>query len=179
MMAESVLASWDTSRGFEELQFHTTAIFALLHGVRHVVSAQSQLTPSQTEVLLEWGRGRLSYLVRWLRDWDSWQGLHKGCVTISADGICAMTFPHIASNYLITDVIDPLISLCSTPGGVELVSEELISAVERAWSSVQVAYPNPIDIVQGEEFVWCSGLDSIDAKLTELRTTYTGARASK
>ena len=170
-MVEHVLASWNP-QGFEAFQDYTAAIYVLLHCVRETISGRSQLTPTQAKVLIAWSRDMLPRVIRWLRDLQ-WQGLHKGCLAVSGDSAGALAFPHIASNYLIIDVIDPLIALCSTPGGPELISAEFISAVERTWSRAQAAYPNPIDEVQGAAFVWCTGLDSIDAKLRELRAVYT------
>lgn len=174
-MAERILESW-VPTGFKALQGYTAAIYVLLHCLRETLSGRSQLTEAQREVLLAWGRDTIPWVTQWIRDLR-WQGLHKGCVALSGDAVGALAFPHIASNYLLIDIIDPLIALCSTPGGPELISAEFISAVERTWSRAQAAYPNPIDEVQGAAFVWCSGLDSIDAKLRELRTIY--AKSSK
>ncbi|KAI0718768.1 hypothetical protein C8T65DRAFT_638029 [Cerioporus squamosus] len=172
-MLERELESWNPSRGFKAFQSHTAAIYVLLHCVRETVSEQSQLTPTQTEGMLAWGRDGLARVLRWLRELE-WQGLHKGCLAVSGNVAGAVAFLHIASSHLIMDIIDPLLALSSTPEGLKLISEELISVVKHTWSSAQAAYPNPIDITQGADLVWCSGLDTIDAKLMELRAVVTG-----
>ncbi|TFK86560.1 hypothetical protein K466DRAFT_587125 [Polyporus arcularius HHB13444] len=172
-MLERELESWDPSRGFKALQSHTAAIYVLLHCLRETISGRSQLTPTQTDAMLAWGQDTLSRAVQWLRDLE-WQGLHNGCLAVLGDAAGVVVFPHIASSHLIMDIIDPLLALSSTPGGLTLISGELISVVENAWSSAQAAYPNPIDIIQGAGLVWCSGLDTIDMKLLELRATISG-----
>ena len=79
-----------------------------------------------------------------------------------------IAFPHIASQYLTLHVVDPLIALCSTRPGVELVFRELVSAVEHAWQFARVEYPDVADI-KCVDFVWCSGMDRIDGRLAELK----------
>ncbi|TFK93326.1 hypothetical protein K466DRAFT_581042 [Polyporus arcularius HHB13444] len=59
-------------------------------------------------------------------------------------------------------IIDPLIALCSTPDGLAMVSEELVSTIEHTWFAAQLAYPDRVDV--GIGFVWASGLFQIDTR---------------
>ncbi len=172
-MLEHKWDTWDPSQGWKALKGFTAAAYVLLHLIRATVSGHASLSPSQTDALLVWGRDRLSSVHHHLRNLD-WNGLHKGCLSISGDAACIVAFPHIASEYLVKDIIDPLITLCAIPRGRDLVSEDLVSAVEEAWAAVQVAYPDAVDPVRGAALVWCSGLDRIDSRLKELRATATG-----
>ncbi len=160
------MAAWDPSKGFLSFRDIAQASYVLLHCVRATVSGQSQLSASQTAEMLAWGQRQLPRLHKWLRDLE-WTGLHKGGLAIPGDAAAVLSFPHIASHQLVRNIIDPLIALCSLPGGHELVSGELVSTVERAWSSARVAYPDSVN--EDSAFVWSSGLDQIDARLVELK----------
>ena len=116
--------------------------------------------------MLEWGQKQLSHLPQWLRD-IQWTGLHRGCVARSGDAAPIVAFPHVVSHYLVKDVVEPLISLGGNPEGLKLVTEDLVSAVEQAWSLAQLTYPDVVDRDAG--FLWCSGLDRIEPRLAELK----------
>ena len=123
--------------------------------------------------MLAWGQKGISRVCERLRDFR-WQGLHAGCVSGTQPGeqTCILTFPHLASEYFITEVIDPVMVLCSTAQGLEMVTNgDLVSSIQLAWSSVRLAYPHAVEIVDGGNsgFVWCSGLKRIDEKLEALR----------
>lgn len=150
---------------------YLNGVHCLLRCIDEVASERSKLSPSQEQHILRWARDGLSRFHRWLRDME-WYGLHAGCIggrTQLPDSVHIATFPYIASHYFVKDVVDPLIGLCSTVRGRELVSAELVSAVECAWVSAREAYPDAIDPDKGAVYIWCSGLDRIDTKLAELR----------
>ncbi len=171
--------TWDPSQGLRAFQGFMGATYVLLHCIHATVSGDAELSPSQTDALLAWGRVRLSGLHHRLKSFN-WNGLHKGCLrAISGDAVSILVFPHIASDYLVKDIIDPLIALCSTPRGQELVSEELVSAVEEVWAAAQVAYPDAVDPIRGAHLVWCSGLDRIDSRLADLRVAAIGPGRSQ
>ncbi len=168
-MVQPALTSWNPS--WRALQNYLSAVHCLLKCIDETASGRSKLDPSQEEDILSWGGEALSRVHQWLRDLE-WHGLHVGCLrgTVAlADSIYAATFPHIASYYFVTDVVDPLIDLCSTARGRDLVTKELVSAVESAWSSARVAYPDAMNPSEGAKYIWCSGLDRIDARLVVLR----------
>ena len=153
--------------------YYMIAIHWLLHCLHMVISGRSQLSPAQTETMLAWGQRGISRVCERLRDFR-WQGLHAGCVSGTQPGeqTCILTFPHLASEYFITQVIDPAMVLCSTAQGLEMVTNgDLVSSIQLAWSSARLAYPHAVEIVDTSHsgFVWCSGLDRIDGKLAELR----------
>lgn len=164
------MAAWDPSLNFESMRDTFQAVFVLLHCVRATVSGQSRLTPSQTEAMLSWGQQQLSRVHQWLRDLE-WRGLHKGSLAVSGDAAAILAFPHIASHYMVNTLIDPLIALCSMPGGLPLIPAELVSAVEQTWASARLAYPHAASAQAG--FVWITKLDRIDARLAELRKVFT------
>ncbi|KAI0718789.1 hypothetical protein C8T65DRAFT_737132 [Cerioporus squamosus] len=146
-MVEQALTSWNPSDGWPGYMQYMKAVHCLLHYIDETASGRSELSPSQEQVLLTWGREALFRLRQWLRDLE-WYGLHAKCIrskTSLADSVYAATFPHCASHYFVKGVVDPLIALRSTAYGRELVSQELASAVESAWMSARVAYPNAID----------------------------------
>ncbi len=163
------MTMWDPS--WKGLKKYLSAVHCLLRCIDETASGRSRLDLLQEKAILSWGREGLSRFHQWLRDLE-WYGLHAGCIRSKValpDSIYATTFPHIASDYFVTNVVDPLITLCSTVRGRELVSEELVSAVEFAWISARVAYPNVIEGNEGARHIWCSGLDRIDARLAVLR----------
>ncbi len=160
------MAAWDPSVGFVSFSDTTQAIYVLLHCIRATMSDQSQLSPSQADAMLAWGRDELARLHRWLCDLE-WSGLHRGCLSIPGDTAAILTFPHVASDLLGRDIVDPLIALVSLPGGLTMVSGELVSAVESSWSAAWLAYPQSAD--PDAPYLWCSGLDSIDTRLAQLR----------
>ncbi|KAI0718801.1 hypothetical protein C8T65DRAFT_827467 [Cerioporus squamosus] len=168
---EQALSSWNASDGWPGLMRYLKAVHCLLHYVEEMASGRSKLSPSQAQVLLAWGREALSRLQQWLRDLE-WYGLHAECIggtSLRADHVYAATFPHVASHYFLEGVLNPLIALRSTAYGRNMVSRELVSAGESAWYSARVAYPDAIDRNEGALYIWRSGLDRIDARLTELR----------
>ncbi|TFK77566.1 hypothetical protein K466DRAFT_608027 [Polyporus arcularius HHB13444] len=165
-MYEVEMAAWDPSQGFPSYRDTTQAVYVLLHIVRATISGQSQLTSSQSDAMFAWGQQELTRLREWLRGLE-WTGLHKGCLAKSGNAAESIAFPHIASHYLIKMVLNPLIRLCSMPGGRAVVSRELVSAIEHAWSAARLAYPDPVHVDIG--FVWSSGLARIDSRLTELK----------
>ncbi|KAI0718785.1 hypothetical protein C8T65DRAFT_638113 [Cerioporus squamosus] len=165
-MYEVEMAAWDPSLGFLSFRDTTQAVYVLLHCVWAIISGRSQLSPSQTDMFLLWGQQQLSRVHQWLRDLE-WRGLHKGCLAVSGDAAAVLAFPHIASRYLVHTLIDPLIALCSMPGGLPVISEELVSTIEHTWASARLAYPHSADA--DAAFVWCTELDRIDARLRELR----------
>ncbi|TFK86562.1 hypothetical protein K466DRAFT_587126 [Polyporus arcularius HHB13444] len=174
-MYEVEMAAWDPSRGWKSFRNTMQAVYVLLHCIRAAVSGQSQLTSSQTDAMLGWGQQELFRVQEWLRGFE-WVGLHKGCLAISGDAAAVLAFPHIASRYLIKNIINPLIDLCSMPGGLALVSAELVSTIEHTWSSGRLAYPNLANEEAG--FVWCdSGLNHIDSRLEELKALVGGCPA--
>ena len=160
------MAAWDPSLGFVAFRDAIMAIYVLVHCVSATVSGRSRLSSSQGDAMLEWGQKQLTHLRQWLRD-IQWTGLHKGCVARSGDAAPIVAFPHVVSHYLVKDVVEPLISLGGNPEGLKLVTEDLVSAVEQAWSLAQLAYPDVVDRDAG--FLWCSGLDRIEARLAELK----------
>ncbi|RPD61518.1 hypothetical protein L227DRAFT_546481 [Lentinus tigrinus ALCF2SS1-6] len=164
-MYEVEMAAWDPSQGFISLRDATQAISMLVHCIRATISGRSQLSPVQADAMLAWGKEQLPRLHQWLRDL-SWTGLHKGCLALSGHTAQVLAFRHIASHLLVANVIDPLIALGSMQGGRELVSKELIVTIEHAWLRACLAYPDfaPLDAI----YVWSSGLDQIDSRLTEL-----------
>lgn len=164
-MYEVSVAGWDPSAGFLSFRDTTQAIWVLLHCIRATIDGCSQLTPSQTDAMLVWGKRQLFRLQQWLRGLE-WTGLHKGCLAISGDGAAILAFPHIASHLLVMNVIDPVIALGSIPGGRELVTSDLVFAIEQAWSRARLAYPDFAPRDAG--FVWSSGLEGIDSRLAEL-----------
>ncbi|KAI0683740.1 hypothetical protein C8T65DRAFT_836921 [Cerioporus squamosus] len=177
-MLEHPLTSWNPSDGWKGLKYYLNAVHGLLHCIDETVSGRSQLSPTQEDAMLSWAREGLCRLRRWLRDLE-WKGLHAGCIghrarTPLADSVYIVTFPHIASHYLVKDVIDPLMALCSTVRGRELVSHELVSAVQCAWQSARLAYPDASEKTEGAMYIWCSGLDCIDARLAELSRSFFG-----
>ncbi len=165
-MYEVEIAVWDPSLGFGTFRDRTQAVYVLLHIVRATISGQSRLTASQTDAMLAWGQKELTRAHEWLHGLD-WTGLHKGCLIRSGNAGEVLAFPHIASHYLIKMIINPLIRLCSIPGGLAVVSGELVSAVEHTWSAAQLAYPDLVDADIG--FVWSSGLARIDSRLAQLK----------
>ncbi|RDX45140.1 hypothetical protein OH76DRAFT_1022365 [Lentinus brumalis] len=165
-MYEAIMAAWDPSQGWVSYRDTMKAVSVLLHIIRATISGQSRLTSSQTDAILAWGQHELPCVDEWLRGLQ-WTGLHKGCVTRSTDAAAVLAFPHIAAHCLIKMIINPLITLCSMPGGRALVSGELVAALEHTWSAARLAYPDAVDVNIG--FVWASGLDKIDARLVELR----------
>ncbi|RDX45086.1 hypothetical protein OH76DRAFT_1408356 [Lentinus brumalis] len=128
-MYELQMAAWDPSGGFLSYRDTTKAIYVLLHCIRATISGQTRLTSSQADAMLTWGRQELFRVQGWLHGLE-WTGLHKGCLAIYGDAASILAFPHVASHFLVEMIINPLITLCSTPGGLALVSEELVSAVE-------------------------------------------------
>ncbi len=169
------MAAWDPSEGWDALRNTTQAVYVLLHCIRSTLSGQSRLTSSQTDSMLAWGRQELSRVHEWLRGLE-WTGLHKDCVANSGDAGAILAFPHIASRYLIKNIINPLIDLCSMPEGLALVSAELVSTIEHTWSAGRLAYPNFAN--EEVEFVWCnSGLNHIDSRLEELKALVGGCPA--
>ena len=170
-MAERLLATWNPSDAWNGLKLYLNAVHCALHCIEESTSGRSHLSPSQEEDIVAWGCERLSRLCLWLRDLE-WTGLHVGCIggnTPRPDAVYVATFPYVASHYFVKDVVDPLIELCSTTRGNELVSKDLASAVEHAWSSARLAYPNAIGLDEGRMYIWCTGLDRIDGRLAELR----------
>ncbi len=163
------MAAWDASLGFVSFRDTIQAVFILLHYVRATISGQSRLSPSETSAMLAWGQQQLSRLHQWVRDLE-WNGLHKGCISGPGDPAAVLAFPHIASHYLVQNLIDPLITVCSMRGGRALVSAELVSAIEHTWVSARLAYPRSADA--DAQIVWCTALDSIDARLAELRAIF-------
>ncbi len=160
------MAAWDPSEGFPRYRDTTQVVYVLFHIVRATISGKSQLTASQTDAMLAWGQQEIKRLREWLGGLE-WTGLHKGCLVMSGNAAESIAFPHIASHYLIKMVINPSITLCSMPGGLALVSRELVAAIEHTWSAARLAYPNAVDVDIG--FVWASGLDRIDPQLAELK----------
>ncbi len=145
-------------------------VHCLLHYVDEVASGRSKLSPSQEQVTLAWSREALWRLHQWLRNLE-WYGLHAKCIggkSPRPDSVYVATFPHVASHYFLKGLINPLIALRSTARGRELVSDELVSAVESAWHSARLAYPNAIDRSEGATYIWCTGLDQIEARLADL-----------
>ncbi len=157
--------AWDPSLGFASFRDTMQAVYVLLHYVRATISGESRLSPSQTSAMLAWGQQQLSRLQQWLRSLE-WNGLHKGCVAVPGDPAAVLAFPHVASRYLVRNLIDPLIALCSMPGGRALVSPELVSAIEHIWTSARLAYPHAADA--DARIVWCTALDRINGRLAEL-----------
>lgn len=160
------MAAWNPSLGWVSYRDTTKAISVLLHIIRATISGQSRLTSSQSDAILAWGQQELTRVAEWLRGLE-WTGLHKGCVLYCTDAAEVLAFPHLASYCLTKLITKPLIALCSMPGGRALVSGELVSTIELAWSAVQRAYPDRVDASIG--FVWSSGLDRIDSQLAELK----------
>ncbi len=161
------MTDWDPSQGFLSYRDTTKAVYVLIHCVRATISGKSRLTSSQTDAMLTWGQQELSRVQEWLRGLE-WAGLHKGCLAIHGGAAAVLAFPHIASHFLVEMIINPLLTLCSMPGGLALVSQELVSAVEHTWSAARLAYPDAMpDANTG--FVWSSGLDRIDSRLAELK----------
>ena len=170
---EQPLSSWDYSGGWDGFMHYVIAVHWLLHRVHVVISGRSRLSPAQTETMLALGQKEISRVCERLREFR-WQGLHAGCVSGTQPGerTCILTFPHLASEYFITQVINPVIVLCSTAQGLEMVTNgDLVSCIQLAWSSARLAYPHAMEIVDGSHsgFIWCSGLDRIDEKLEALR----------
>ncbi len=172
------MAAWDPSQGFLSYRDTTQAVYVLLHCIRATISGQSRLTSSQTAAMLAWGQQELAHLHEWLRDLE-WTGLHTGCLAIAGDAAAILSFPHIASHYLVEMIIDPLITLYAMPGGLALVSgsEELVSTLERTWAAARLVYPDFVDEKAG--FVWSSGLDRIDIRLAELRAAVTSCPSGR
>ena len=164
-MYEAKMAGWDPSQGFLSFRDTTMAIWVMLHCVRATVSGCSQLSSSQTKATLAWGKTQLGRLRQWLSDLD-WTGLHHGCLAIPGGAAAVLAFPHIASDLLVANVINPVVALRSMPGGRELVTSELVYAIEHAWIRGRLAYRDSAPRDGG--FVWSSGLDRIDSRLAEL-----------
>ena len=105
---EQPLSSWDYCGGWDGFMHYVIAIHWLLHCLHVVISGCSPLSPAQTETMLAWGQKGISRVCERLRDFR-WQGLHAGCVSGTQPGeqTCILTFPHLASEYFIAQVIDP------------------------------------------------------------------------
>lgn len=173
-VVEQALGSWDPSTGWHGFMHYTIATHELIHCLYQSVSGRSQLSPTQADHMLKWGQKGLSQVHAWLHNLQ-WQGLHLGCLNAQAtEQTCVLTFPHLASDHFIVDIIDPLLMLCSIPAGSHLVSSELASALEHAWHTAQSVYPDAFGADEGAPFIWCSGLDHILPKLEKLRAAVKG-----
>ena len=161
------MAAWDPSLGFCSFRDTTQAAYVLLHCIRATVSGHSQLSPAETDALLAWGQREIPRLHQWLRNLE-WSGLHTGCLAITADLAATLVFPHVASKFLVRNIINPLIALCSEPGGLAFVCKDLVSDVKHAWHSALLAYPDSVN--SDAAFVWCTALDQIESRLERLQT---------
>ncbi|RDX45106.1 hypothetical protein OH76DRAFT_1408377 [Lentinus brumalis] len=168
-MVDHHMGSGSLPAGFEGYRKLSAAIHSILQCIYVSVSGRAQLSPTQTDAMLLWGRQSITRICQWLRDLE-WRGLHAECLARSRPGDpnLVLAFPHIASGYLVRYTIDPLLDVCSTTRGLALVPEDLVRTVEHAWSSAQLIYPARVG-VDDVDFIWCSGLEVIDARLAELR----------
>ena len=168
---EVEMAAWDPSQGFRSFRDTTQAIFVLLHCVSATLSGRSSLTVSQTREMREWGQQQLWRIHQWLRDLE-WIGLHDGCLAIPGDAASILAFPHIASHFLVQMIVNPLIAMSALPGGSVLVSKELVSTIELAWSTARSMYPESVGC--DAAFIWCTGMAVIEERLRELSAMVNG-----
>ncbi|KAI0718800.1 hypothetical protein C8T65DRAFT_638167 [Cerioporus squamosus] len=171
-MVEHRMETGTRRTDFEGFREDSIVIYSLLQCIHQVASGRAQLSPAQTHRMLAWGRETLPRIQQRLHELE-WRGSHVGCLSCSAGSETSLAFPHIASGYLVKYIIDPLLDVCSTKPGLDLVSKELVDVVEWVWSSVQVAYPIRVTM-DDVGFIWCSGLEVIDARLAELRAAVVG-----
>ena len=122
----------------------------------------------------EWGQQQLLRIHQWLRVLE-WTGLHDGCLAIPGDAASILAFPHIASHFFVQMIVEPLIAMSALPGGSVLVSKELVSTIELAWSSARLIYPESVGC--DAAFIWCTGMAVIEERLRELEGLVPGAGA--
>ncbi len=158
---------------FWALKAKLLSIHGVLRSIHHVSSGCAQLSSAQNDTMIAWSRQVLLHIHHSLREL-AWTDLSVDCVSPTPGDLrSTLAYPHYASGYLVRDVIDPLLDICSTQPGLELVPEGIVSTLQSAWSSIQLTYPGQmidIDVV----YIRFSGLEVIDARLAELRAAVVG-----